>query len=58
MPSRGEAYREGLRRILLPRILLRLEQYMAANLGDPMAIYEPLKVYLMLGGQGPMDKAR
>lgn len=51
-----EAYHKGLRRILLPRLLLRLEQYMAANGGDPMALYQPLKVYLMLGGQGPLDK--
>ncbi|NLR72727.1 type VI secretion system membrane subunit TssM [Novosphingobium sp. ERN07] len=50
-----EAYRAGLRRILLPRLLLRAEQYMAANSADPMAIYQPLKVYLMLGGQGPLD---
>jgi type VI secretion system protein ImpL len=50
-----EAYRSGLRRILLPRLLLRLEQYMASSNGDPMALYQPLKVYLMLGGQGPMD---
>lgn len=52
-----EAYHDGLRRILLPRLLLRLEHYMAANASNPMALYEPLKVYLMLGGQGPMDKA-
>lgn len=50
-----ESYREGLRRIMLPRLLLRLEQYMAANSNDPMALYEPLKIYLMLGQQGPMD---
>ncbi|HQS68518.1 MAG TPA: type VI secretion system membrane subunit TssM, partial [Novosphingobium sp.] len=50
-----EAYRAGLRRILLPRLLLRIEQYMAANAADPMAVYQPLKVYLMLGGQGPLD---
>ncbi len=50
-----ESYRDGLRRILLPRILLRLEQYIGSNGGDPMAMYQPLKVYLMLGGQGPMD---
>lgn len=50
-----ETYREGLRRVMLPRLLLRLEQYMAANQNDPMALYEPLKVYLMLGQQGPMD---
>ena len=50
-------YREALRRVLLPRLLLRLEQYMAANAGDPLKLYEPLKVYLMLGSQGPMDRA-
>ena len=48
-------YREALRRVLLPRVLLRLEQYMAANATDPLKLYEPLKVYLMLGSQGPMD---
>ena len=52
-----ETYHDGLRRILLPRLLLRLEQYMAANAASPMALYEPLKVYLMLGGQGPMNDA-
>ncbi len=50
-----ESYRDGLRRILLPRVLLRIEQYMAANANTPMALYQPLKVYLMLGGLGPMD---
>jgi type VI secretion system protein ImpL len=50
-----EAYRDGLRRIMLPRLLLRLEKYMAANASDPTAIYPALKAYLMLGGQGPMD---
>lgn len=51
----AEAYRDALRRIMLPRLLLRLEQFMAANANSPMTLYEPLKVYLMLGGQGPMD---
>lgn len=50
-----ESYRNALRRILLPRLLLRLEQYIAANGSQPMQIYQPLKVYLMLGGMGPMD---
>ncbi len=50
-----EAYHDGLRRILLPRLLLRLEQYMAENGSSALALYEPLKVYLMLGGQGPLD---
>ncbi len=50
-----ESYREALRRVMLPRLMLRLEQFMAASGGDAMALYEPLKVYLMLGQQGPMD---
>ena len=47
------AYREGLRRILLPRLLLRLEAVISQNLNNPLAVYEPLKAYLMLGGQKP-----
>ncbi|WP_068079677.1 type VI secretion system membrane subunit TssM [Novosphingobium rosa] len=50
-----ESYREVLRRVMLPRLMLRLEQAMTENHGDAMALYEPLKVYLMLGQQGPMD---
>jgi type VI secretion system protein ImpL len=50
-----EAYRDGLRRIMLPRLILRLEQYMASHGGDPLSLYQALKVYLMMGGQGPMD---
>ena len=50
-----EAYRNGLRRILLPRILLRLEQYIGQNSANALELYEPLKTYLMLGGQGPLD---
>ena len=46
-------YHEGLRRILLPRLLLRLESVINANMSNPLAVYEPLKVYLMLGGQKP-----
>lgn len=45
------AYLDGLRRILLPRLLLRLEAAMKENMANPLAVYEPLKVYLMLGGQ-------
>ena len=47
------AYREGLRRILLPRLLLRLEAALNENIANPLSVYEPLKVYLMLGGQKP-----
>ncbi len=48
-----EAYRDGLRRILLPRLLLRSEEAIRQNIANPMQVYEPLKVYLMLGGQRP-----
>jgi len=51
-----EAYLEAVQRILLPRLLLRQEAYLRQHLNDPLAIYEPLKVYLMLGGQGPPAK--
>jgi type VI secretion system protein ImpL len=50
-----EAYLETLQRVLLPRILLRLERYMQDHAPEPLKLYEPLKVYLMLGGQGPLD---
>ena len=53
-----EAYQQALQRVLLPRILLRLERYLQDNQANALAIYEPLKVYLMLGGQAPqLDKA-
>lgn len=48
-----EAYRIGLRRILLPRVILRLEDNLRQQQNDPLALYEPLKVYLMLGGAAP-----
>jgi type VI secretion system protein ImpL len=50
-----EAYLETLQRVLLPRILLRLERYMQDHRAEPLKLYDALKVYLMLGGQGPMD---
>jgi type VI secretion system protein ImpL len=48
-------YREALRRVMLPRLLLRLEAVLHASASDPAALYEPLKVYLLLGGQHGMD---
>jgi type VI secretion system protein ImpL len=50
-----QAYVQALRRILLPRLLLRLETYLRQNQTQAFNEYEPLRVYLMLGGQGPMD---
>ena len=51
----SQAYLETLQRVLLPRILLRLERYLRDHQQEPLQVYEPLKVYLMLGGQGPLD---
>jgi type VI secretion system protein ImpL len=50
-----QAYLQALQRILLPRILLRLEAYMQEHKAEPLALYDALKVYLILGGQGPWD---
>ena len=49
----SEAYHSALRRILMPRIILRLEDQIRRNMNEPVALYEPLKVYLMLGGAAP-----
>jgi type VI secretion system protein ImpL len=49
----AQTYEQGLQRVMLPRILLRLERYMRDNSANALALYEPLKVYLTLGGQAP-----
>lgn len=48
-----QAYHNGLRRILLPRIMLDLEDKIERNLDNPVELFEPLKIYLLLGGAGP-----
>ena len=50
-----DAYSEGLQRIVLPRVLLRLESYQKQNAADAFKLYEPLKAYLMLGGYHNLD---
>ncbi|UFN47770.1 type VI secretion system membrane subunit TssM [Roseomonas sp. OT10] len=51
------AYRHALDRTFLPRLLARLEQQIRANLQRAEFLYEAVRVYLMLGRQGPMDAA-
>ncbi len=51
----GQTYRAGLNQYLLPRLLLRLEEQLQGNMQNPELLYAGLKVYLMLGLQGPMD---
>ncbi|WP_291295951.1 type VI secretion system membrane subunit TssM [Elioraea sp.] len=50
-------YRRELDRVLLPRLLWRLESQMRGALQQPEFLYEATRVYLMLGGQGPLDRA-
>jgi len=49
----AQTYRGGLNQLLLPRLLLRLEQQMQTNINNPEFLYEALKVYLTLGLQAP-----
>jgi type VI secretion system protein ImpL len=51
----GISYRAALNTIFLPRLLLRMEQTMQSNINSPEVLYDALKVYLMLGLQGPMN---
>ena len=51
----GQSYRASLNTLFLPRLLLRLEQQMSGSINNPDILYDSLKVYLMLGLQGPMD---
>ncbi len=50
-----EAYYRALNGLLLPRLLSRLELQMQSNLDKRDFLYEALKVYLILGRQGPID---
>ena len=47
------AYRQALERMFRSRLLFQLERTIDAKMADPMALYEPLKIYLMLGGKAP-----
>lgn len=51
--SAETSYREALERMFRSRLILRLEQQIEAVMDDPIALYEALKVYLMLGGKAP-----
>jgi len=51
----AQTYRAALNQRFLPRLLLRLEEQMTANMNNPDLLYEALKIYLMLGSQGPLN---
>src|SRR5690606_23333536 len=46
-------YRRALERMFRSRLILQLERTIEASMNDPLELYEPLKVYLMLGGKAP-----
>lgn len=52
-----DGYYRALNALLLPRLLARLEVEMQKNLDKPDFLYQALKVYLILGRQGPLDRA-
>ena len=51
------AYEHALGRILLPRLVWRLEQQMHQHFEDADFLYQATRVYLMLGSDGPLDPA-
>ncbi|MGG5812420.1 type VI secretion system membrane subunit TssM [Falsiroseomonas sp. CW058] len=53
----GHSYKGALDRVLLPRLLARLEAQIRAGMQRPDFLYEATRVYLMLGRQGPLDRA-
>jgi type VI secretion system protein ImpL len=50
------AYRRALNGLLLPRILVRLQDHIRERPINPNLLFDSLKLYLMLGGQGPLDR--
>ncbi len=51
----GATYRHALQHVLLPRLIWRLETQMRGGFDRPAFLYEATRVYLMLGGEGPLD---
>ncbi len=49
-------YQNALDNVMLPRLILQLEAEMRGGFDRPDFLYQATRVYLMLGGQGPMDK--
>ncbi|MER9595810.1 type VI secretion system membrane subunit TssM [Mesorhizobium sp. M0244] len=47
------AYRQALERMFRSRLLIQAERTVQATMADPAKLYEPLKIYLMLGGKAP-----
>lgn len=53
----AQSYRGALNTLMLPRLLVRLEEVMRRDLSDSDALFDALKSYMMLGLLVPMDNA-
>ncbi len=51
-----DSYVRALNGLLLPRMIARAEAQMVAKLDNPDFLYQILKVYLILGRAGPLDR--
>ncbi|AML50706.1 type VI secretion system membrane subunit TssM [Falsihalocynthiibacter arcticus] len=51
-----QSYRASLNQFLLPRLFLRLENQLQTNINNPDLLYDALKVYLILGQVGPLNR--
>ncbi|WP_200911779.1 type VI secretion system membrane subunit TssM [Mesorhizobium sp. 1M-11] len=47
------AYRQALERTFRSRLLVQAERTIQTRMSDPATLYQPLKIYLMLGGKAP-----
>jgi type VI secretion system protein ImpL len=52
----NDAYVRALNGLLLPRMLARVETQIKHRLNNADFLYQALKVYLILGRQGPLDR--
>nr|WP_180882900.1 type VI secretion system membrane subunit TssM [Mesorhizobium loti] len=53
LSASNTAYRQALERTFRSRLLVQAERTIQARMADPAALYQPLKIYLMLGGKAP-----
>ena len=52
----SDAYVRALNGLLLPRMIARVEGQMVAGMKNADFLYQALKVYLILGRKGPLDR--
>jgi type VI secretion system protein ImpL len=54
--SSEQVYHVALERLFRPRLMFRMEEVLEANKSNPGAIYEALKVYMMISGVVKADR--